>query len=89
MRGKKDVGMLGVLAELRLATAAQLAAWLGASERVVRRQAGRLVAADLVESFPRGRGQGRGRPECVYAVSPAGAPSVREVPDAQFGEDRR
>jgi hypothetical protein len=68
----KEVEMLLALAELRLASSNQLAAWFGVSEQMIGRRVNKLICLGLIQSFPRGRDSGRGRPEQVYAITDSG-----------------
>ncbi|MBT4814677.1 MAG: hypothetical protein HON70_03205 [Lentisphaerae bacterium] len=65
----KDVTLLEQLAEYRVLTAEQIARLRGVgSLQVVRRRLGQLAREKLVESWGRGFGRRRGRPEKVYSI---------------------
>ena len=90
MRAGKDLEMLTALAELRLATTSQLAAWLPSSERIVRRRAARLVQMGLAQSLPGTPARGRGRPQWTYAVTGRGVAALQQsrVLPATLSPDR-
>jgi len=72
MKTSRDLDLLQVLADFRLATAPLLAERLGISEQMVRRRCRMLADRGLLEAIPRNPGRGRGRPEWVYSLTSAG-----------------
>ena len=72
MATTKDLDLLRVLAEFRLATTPLLARRLGTSEQMIRRRCLELTQDGLIKAIPRNPGQGRGRPKLVYSLTSKG-----------------
>jgi len=81
MKTSKNLDLLRVLADFRLATPPLLASGLGTSEQMVRRRCRQLAGHGFIKVDPRSPGQGRGRPEIVYSLRPAG---VQELTRAKL-----
>jgi len=64
-----DLEILRAIAECRMMTAPQLAAFLNRSKKGIRDRIGRLISEGLLEEATRGRGQRRGRPERILFLS--------------------
>ena len=58
MKTTKDLDLLRVLADFRLATTPLLAARLGISEQMIRRCCSRMANSGYLSAFPRSLGQG-------------------------------
>ena len=76
MKTNKELNLLRVLAEFRLATVSLLAAWLEVSEQMIRRRCRQLADRGWVKALPRNPGRGRGRPEWIYSLTSAGVGSL-------------
>ena len=75
----KDLDLLAAIADMRITTAAQLAARHRTSEQMVRRRCRRMGKGSLVTATPRGMGGGRGRPVDVYSTTSKGVTQLKEA----------
>jgi hypothetical protein len=73
-----DCEVLHWVAECRLVTTPQLAAFLSRNAKSLTQRISQLVAEGLLAEVPRGPGQHRGRPERVISLTERGVQSLRE-----------
>ena len=77
-RKQNDLEILKTLAEYRLLTLSQLTVLQFSGKQVASRRLAQMANQGFVETIQRGLGQGRGRPENLFGVTPAGAQLLRD-----------